>query len=113
MKYLPEDPHTFTLSDLMTEHKYRLIEPPHIYDSTTTETPASIIARLKTYEAYEICDFSLSLLAIEALVHPDLRADAVVQFSHEEFFKKLPGSVYLMMVLDVCHAFLVLIIITH
>jgi len=46
----------------------------------------------------------LSRLAIEALVHPELRAEVGVQFSHENLFKKLPGSIYLMMVLEVCHA---------
>ena len=51
-----------------------------------------------------MCDWSLSRLAIEALVHPDLCAEVVVQFNHTNSFKKLPGSVYLMMVLDVCHA---------
>ena len=28
----------------------------------------------------------------------------MVQFSHMIAFKKLPGSVYLMMVIDICHA---------
>jgi len=50
------------------------------------------------------CDVSLSRLAIEALVHPELCAEIVVQFNHMPKFKKLPSSVYVMMVLDVLHA---------
>ena len=46
----------------------------------------------------------ISCLAIEALVHPELRAEIVVQDSHMKQFKKLSGSVYLMMILEVCHA---------
>ena len=106
MKYLPEDPHTFTLALVLTEHESRCSEPAPIMGGVdnNTETPASIIDRFKCYDDYEMCDWSLSRLAIEALVHPDLRAEVVVQFNHTDSFKKLPGSVYLMMVLDVCHA---------
>jgi len=49
------------------------------------------------------CVTSLSRLAIEALVHPNLRSEVIVQVNHTPLFKKLPGSVYLMMVLEVCH----------
>jgi len=48
--------------------------------------------------------FSISRLAVETLVHPDLRAEVVVWHNHVPSFKKLPGIVYLMMVLDGCHA---------
>ena len=103
MKYLPEDPHTFSLQSVLKEHNSRLTEPSPIVDAGV-ETPTSIIARFKCYDAYEMCDFSLSRLAIEALVHPDLRAEIVVQYNHMDNFKKYPGSIYLMMVLEVCHA---------
>ena len=104
MKYLPEDPHNFTLKDLIKEHETRLVEPAPVLDTSNNETPESIIARFKCYDEYEKCDFSLSRLAIESLVHPELRAEVIVQFNHTKNFKKLPGSIYLMMVLDVCHA---------
>lgn len=51
-----------------------------------------------------MCDFSLSRLAIEALVYPDLRAEIVVQYNHMDNLKKYPGNIYLMMVFGVCHA---------
>ena len=89
---------------VLTERKFWLVEPSPITDSSGTKTPTSIITRFKRYDAYDQCDISLSRLAIETLVRPDLRAEVVVQFNHTPLFKKLPGSVYLMMVLDVCHA---------
>ena len=104
MQYLPEDPHTFTLQTVLNEHKSRLVEPAAVKDATNVETPESVLARFKSYDAYEKCDISLSRLAIESLVHPELRAEIVVQFNHMDEFKKIPGSVYLMMVLEVCHA---------
>ena len=103
MQYLPEDPHTFTLEAVMAEHKSRLVEPAEVKDTNNVETPASILARFRTYDEYEKCDISLSKLAIESLVHSELRAEIIVQLSHLDNFKKIPGSVYLMMVLDVCH----------
>jgi len=75
-----------------------------VCDDKGDKTPALVAARFKCYDTYELCDFSLSRLAIETLVYPDLRAEVVVQHNHMLSFKKLPGNVYLMMVLDVCHA---------
>ena len=92
MKYLPEDPHTFTLQSVLDEHESRLVEPSPVNDSAGVETPASIIARYKCYDAYEMCDFSLSRLAIEALVHPDLRAEIVVQYNHMDNLKNIQGT---------------------
>ena len=43
-------------------------------------------------------------MAIEALTYLDLRAQVVMQYEEEESSKRLPGQVYLMMVLQVCHA---------
>jgi len=91
MQYFPEDPHTFSLTSALDKHTSRLVEPPPVMDTTGNETPASIIARHKCYDIYEFCDVSLSRLAIEALVHPDLHAEIVVQFNHMPKFKKLPG----------------------
>ena len=74
-------------------------------DSTgSVETSDSKLACFKCYNEFEKCDYLLSQLAIESLVHPDIRTEVVVQFSHSTIFKKLPGQVYLMMVLEVCHA---------
>jgi len=104
MQYLPEDSHTFSLTSVLDEHTSRLVEPPPVMDNTGSETQASIIAWHKYYNIYELCNVSPSRLSIEALVHPELCAEIVVQFNHMPKFKRLPGSVYLMMVLDVCHA---------
>ena len=82
MIYLPEDPHTFTLAAVLTEHKSRLVEPSPVLDLSSVETPASVVARFKAYDVYESCDIYISRLAIEALVHPELRAEIVVQYSH-------------------------------
>ena len=104
MKYLPEDPHTFALPLVLDKHKSRLIEPAQALDSAGDETASSTVARFKCYDDYERCDLSLSRLTIEVLVHPGLRSEVIVQFNHTPLFKKFPGSVYLMMVLEVCHA---------
>ena len=104
MNYLPKDPHTFTLATVLAEHKSRVTEPTPILGASNVETLESIIARFKCYSTYEKCDWFLSHLAIETLVYPDLRVEVVVQFSHTSSFKKLPGNIYFMMVLEVCHA---------
>ena len=53
MLYLPEDPHTFTLATVLTEHESRLVEPSPVLDTSGAETPVSITARFKTYDVYE------------------------------------------------------------
>ena len=103
MKYLPEDPYTLTFASVLAEHESRITAPSVVIDALENETPESIVTQFKCYDEYEYCDWSLSRLTIEALVHPGLRADVVVQFNHTASFKKLPGSVYIMMVLDMCH----------
>jgi len=104
MWYLMEETHTFSLDQVQAEHKSRLSEPAVVLDSAGVETSESLLAKFKCYDLYEQCDFSLSCLAIEALTHPDLRAQIVVQYGTEKYFKRLPGQVYLMMILQVCHA---------
>ena len=79
-----------------------LVEPAHVTDGladTPVNNPASILARFKSYDTFEKCDFSLSLsrLVIESLVHPDLCAEFVVQHNYIANFKKLPSQIYLMM----------------
>ena len=100
-KYLPEEPHNFTLSSVLAERKPRLIERVVINYSAGDETPESALAWFRCYDQYELCNFSLSCLAIKTLVHPDLRYEVVVQHNHEPLFKKIPGNIYLMMVLEV------------
>ena len=78
MKYLPEDSHTFTLTSVLDKHKSRLSEPTPVLDSSGVEEPTSVAARFKCFDDYERCDFSLSRLAVESLVHPDLRAEIVI-----------------------------------
>ena len=92
MKYLPEEPYSFTIDDILAEHTSRLVEPSVITNSQTphVETPESTLAWLHCYDPYEKCDFSISRLVIESLVHPELRAEIIVQFSLTPSFKKLP-----------------------
>ena len=89
----------------MAERESRLFESHQSLDITTlTDTSESALTRFRAYTAYESCNISLSRLAIEALVHSNLRAEVFVQFIHEKLFKKLQGSVYLMLVRDICDA---------
>ena len=104
MRYFPEEPHNFTLASVLAEHQLRFIELAAVCNSNGDENPASVAAQFRCYDSYELCNLSLSCLAIGTLVHPDLRADVLVQHNHMPSFKKTPGNVYLMMVLDVCHA---------
>jgi len=104
MRYLPEEPHNFTLASVLVEHQYRVTEPAAVCDDKGDETPASVSTRFKYYDLYELSEFSLSRLAIETLVRTNLRAELVVQHNHMLSFKKIPGNLYLTMVLDVCHA---------
>jgi len=60
MKYLSEDHHTFTLPLVLDKHKFCLIEPAQVLDSAGDETAASIVARFKCDDDYEMCDFSIS-----------------------------------------------------
>jgi len=78
MRYFPEEPHNFTLSSILVEHQLRLVEPEYVNDANEKETSASVAALFRCYDDYELCDFSLSQLAVETLVHPDLRAEVVV-----------------------------------
>jgi len=81
MKYLPEEPHNFTLATVIKEHTSSLVEPAPTTDNNATnptETSTSILARFKSYDAFEKCDLSLSHLVIESLVRPDLRAEVVI-----------------------------------
>ena len=88
MKYLPEDPHTFTLKTVIDEHASRLVEIVEVNDDKGNKTPESVIARFKCFDKYELCNFSLSRLAVESLIHPDLHAEVVVKYSHMKNLKK-------------------------
>jgi len=59
MRYLPEEPHNFTLASVLADHNSRIIEPD-IIDKKGRETPASAAARFRCYDVYELCNFSLS-----------------------------------------------------
>lgn len=104
IQYLPEEPHTFSLAQVQATHTSHLSEPAAVTNAAGDETSASLLAWFKCYDLYEQCDFSLSRLTIEALTHPDLRAQVVVQYGTGKSFKRLPGQVYQMMILQVCHA---------
>ena len=107
IKYIPEEPRNFTFTSVISEHDSRLVDSMPVTDDhvdTPVETPSSILARFKSYNIFEKCNFSLYGRAIESLVRPDLRAEVAVQHSHVEIFKKLPSQIYLMMTLEVYHA---------
>lgn len=104
MKYLPKESHSFTLEEVQAGHEGRMVEPSPALDSSNNETDVSKLARFRCYDIYEMCDIALSRLTIEGLTHPDLRAQVVVQYDEQMNFKRLPGQVYLMMILNVCHA---------
>jgi len=91
MRYLLEEPHNFTLASVLAEHNSRITESD-IIDEKGSENPALTAARFRCYDAYELCDFLLSQLAIENLIHPDLRTEVLVQHNHMLSFKKLPGK---------------------
>jgi len=91
MRYLPEEPHIFSLAEVQAEHASRLTEPEKVLDFAGDKTTDSLLARFKCYDVYEQYDFSLSRLAIEALKHPDLRAQVLVQYGTENLLKCPPG----------------------
>ena len=63
MKYLPEDPHTFTLASVLAEHESRIREPtPILEEDGKTGTPTSIISRFKFYDDYEMCSYNTGKL---------------------------------------------------
>ena len=87
MKYLIDDSHHFTIQDVMDEHSSRL---------ATTGT-------FKVYDDYERFDVYLSRLAVEALISSALEAKIRIRYGHYDNFKRLPGQVYFMMILDICN----------
>lgn len=106
MLYLPESIHHFSVQDVIDEHSSRLtLEPSPIYtdSSKTIETSASIKARFRVYDDFEIQDIALSRLAIESLVSPAFRLKVATRYEHHPKFLKYPGSVYLSMVLEVAN----------
>ena len=106
MAYLLDDPHAFSIDQVLDEFTRRSADPPlPVVDATSgLETPASIATRLPFYDDYEHFDIGLSRLAVESLVHPVLRSTVVTRYDHYENFEHLPGQVYFMLVLDACHA---------
>ena len=67
-------------------------------------TAASILARHRCYDDFELYDVHLSRLVIETLVHPTLRATITTRYGHFDDFDDLPGSVYFQFALDAVHA---------
>ena len=88
MKYLIDDSHHFTIQDVMDEHSSRL---------ATTGT-------FKEYDDYERFDIYLSRLAVEALISSALEGKIRIRYGHYDNFKRLPGQVYFMMILDICNS---------
>ena len=105
MVYLLDDPHAFSIDQIIAEFNLRSADPPPpVVDAQGDETDDSIAARFPFYDDYEHFDIGLSRLAVESLVHPVLRSTVVTRYDHYDNFESLPGQVYFMFVLDACHA---------
>ena len=104
MCYLLDNSHAFTVKEVITEHESRLVEPTAILDDTGAETMASVAARFRSYDEFELYDVGLSRLAFEACVSVSLREEIAIRFSHTPDFDELPGQIYFMMILETCHA---------
>ena len=100
MRSLIDNLHLFTLEDVQLEYESRLIEPSIVLDATgISETPDSRNARFRSFDKYELCDRSLSRLAVDSLVTVAFHRIIAVRFSHVEIFDLLPGQTYLTIVL--------------
>ena len=108
MVYLLDEAQNFTLKEVTDEFNSRMIEPApqYVTDSsgTQTETVASVQARYRAYDEFEKGDIGLSRLVVESQISPTIREQVRTRFSHVANFARLPGQVYLMMVLDTCHS---------
>jgi hypothetical protein len=104
MHNLATEPHSFTLSSVLAEHKARNIpELSPVYDANQDELPSSILARFKCYDEFELDNINLSRLVIDLLISVELRQKVKTRFNHYSDFAYLPGQVYFMMVLEVCN----------
>ena len=103
MRNLVKNTHLFTMQDVSKEHNSRLVEPTVVNDSSGSETAASVLARHRVYDEFELYDMALSRLAIEALLTVRLREEVRTRFSHVLDFEDLPGNIYFMMILETCN----------
>ena len=105
MMTLEDDPHSFSLDQVLNEFNSRNIEePPLVVNTNGIESAESIIQRFKCYDDYEAYDLNLSRLVIETLVHPVLRETIATRYDHLDDFLDLPGQVYFKLALEACHA---------
>ena len=104
MKYLAEEPHLFTIEQVMNEHASRLTQPAPEFDDNDDETVTSISSRFRCYDKYEKFDISLSRRVLETLLSQDIKATIRIKYGHLSNFKSLPGQVIFMMALDVSNA---------
>ena len=103
MSYLVENPHLFTVQEVIDHHLSRMKEPAKVLQNNK-ETDASVLARFKTYDKFELFDISLSRRIITALLSSDIQATIRIKYNHHKQFKYYPGQVLLKMALDVCNA---------
>ena len=89
MKYLVDDSHHFTVDDVIREHNDRL---------------AAKATDMKSYDVYEICDIHLSRIMVESLISRSLDAKIKIRYGHYTDYKDLPGSIFFMMILDICNS---------
>ena len=104
MTYLAEEPHLFTIEQVMDEHASRLNQPAPEVDDNDIETVTSISSRFRCYDKFEKFDISLSRRVLETLLSQDIKATIRIKYGHLSNFKSLPGQVLFMMALDVSNA---------
>ena len=110
MIFLPDHAHKITVQNVIDEHNSRMLEPSAVNEvdssgnPTNVETVSSKLNRFKCYDQYELTDITLSRLLVDCLISSGLRLQVMTRFRHDTEFENYPGSVYLMMILEVVNA---------
>ena len=85
--------HTFSLQEIISKYKERLVEPNRvtsIIEGISTETTESISARFRAFDADEIFDLAISRLVVEYLVTASFRQAIKARYFHVDDFDDLP-----------------------
>ena len=112
MIFLPLSSHKITLELVISEYQSRLTEPDVVYRTITSpdgtkideETDASVEARFRCFDEYELSDIQLSRQVVDSLITTTLRTQVTTRYRHLPDFETFPGSVYLMMIYEVVNA---------
>ena len=93
----------FKLYDIIKEYESRLTKPNPVLEENYRETQESSQDRFRAYDAYTLFDRDLFRLVIEYLVQHYFCGVSNTRFYHYEDFKKFPGQVHFMIILDACN----------